>query len=97
MTEEKIKEALDEVMKNATERYLSGSKTVAYKTIDFYCKGGRLMLVQWPGYSDIDLTWSPDAAGYGDIGDPIVSVNTEFFTVEALTSILFNAASKYCE
>lgn len=98
MTQEEMKVQIQKCIEKVTtefaENYKAGRKLAAYATVDYDAAGGRLLLVMWPNTLEIDLCWSPNEAGLGDLGTMIGSVSLEYFGIDTITDLI--AAMIYC-
>ena len=88
---EKVKNKVKEVIQKAQENYFEGKDKVAYVILAWPTdnnKNGTFLLEKWPYCDDIDLCYSPEAAGFSDLGTTLGSVSTEYFNLECLASLI---------
>ena len=79
------------MLQKAQENYFEGKNKVAYVILvwptDNYM-GGTFLLTKWPFSDDVDLCFSPEAAGFSDLGTTVGSVSTEYFNLECIASLI---------
>lgn len=94
---EKIMTKVKEVIQKSTENYTEGKNRIAYVILSWptdNSKNGVFLLEMWPGEQEIMLCYSPEAAGYADLGTNLGTVSMEYFNfdhVAYLIKIMYDA------
>lgn len=88
---EKVKNKVKEVIQKATDNYIEEKDRAAYVILAWPSdsnKNGTFMLEKWPGSDDIDLCYSPEFAGFMDLGTPLGSVSMEYFNLDYVANLI---------
>lgn len=92
-----VKDSIGQIMAESVEYFKEGRKKAAWSTVDHNLNTGRIMLVQWPNDIVVNVHWSPEPAGYGDLGTLIGAVSTEYFGIDTTVELLVTIIQKFME
>ena len=94
---DRVKECIGKLADKRVEYFKEGKNKAADVTIDYDVGDGRILLVWWPKNTTIDVCWSPNSAGYGDLGLPFGSVSTEHFGIDSMIFLIVTMINCFVE